>query len=115
MACAEAKVLERDARGRPAKVFAQGQVFLDLDFPIPLRALADKAVITPQAVELRGHAAVKRGLSLIIAKDDATVIRVDGEKLAVEGEHEILKEDDLVFGEQLSVPLPGAWYKPRPA
>lgn len=111
VACAKVEVLEKDAKGKPKRAMALGQVFVDLNFGIPLRGLADDAVITPTSVEFRGHAAVKRGMSVIVAKNENTVIRVDGENIQIEGEHEALKEDEMLFGEQATLKPKSSWYR----
>jgi hypothetical protein len=102
VAADEVTVLKRDDAGRPTRVRARGQVFLQVDFQEQLTSLGQEAYIESGGeLIMRGKPLLKRGRSLVEGLTDMTVFYVKGTRLQVVGRHRLIKQER--GGESFSV------------
>lgn len=102
------KVLQKDAKGQPARVYAKGKVYLQVDFREQLIALGQEAYIERDGeLILRGKPLLKRGRSLIEGLSDYTVFYIRGLHLQAIGSHRLTSKPGN--GEKYPDEEPTSW------
>lgn len=83
-------VTSTDEKGRTTHLATGGAYLVKKTEPL-IQAIAPSLLLTPDDVELRGTATVKKGDQLLQGDAETTLIRIDGVQLLPEGPHTFKK------------------------
>lgn len=83
----------QDAEGRPQRAEAAGNVYVRVPETDVIEALADRALLSAEGIELRGWPALRRAKSQVFATEPETRIIVQGNQLRLRGGHAFSQRD----------------------